>query len=214
MMDIHQGQPLLTKGAPLNEAKAALIMVHGRGGGAASITPLISHLETEGFAYFVPQAAGATWYPQRFLAPRAQNEPYLSSALAVIDDLVKQAEAAHLPPEKIVLLGFSQGACRALEYAARHPRRYGGVIGFSGALIGAEAELSGYPDSLEGTPVFLGCSDVDDHIPLERIKGTTAILQALGAQVTERIYPHMGHTVNMDEITFARHLLTRVAANP
>ena len=213
MVNIHQGQPLLTKGEPLGQAKAALILVHGRGGGPASITPLISHLGAEGYAYLIPQAANQTWYPQRFLMPREQNEPYLTSALTVIDDLVKQIEASQIPAERIVLLGFSQGACLALEYAARHPRRYGGVIAYSGGLIGADNELSGYHDSLEGTPVFIGCSDVDDHIPLERIKTTTATLQALGAQVTERIYPHLGHTINTDEITFARDLLTQVQAN-
>lgn len=213
MANIHQGQPLLTKGDPLSDASAALILIHGRGGGPGSIAPLISHLSTPGYAYLIPQAANWTWYPQRFLAPREQNEPYLTSALDVIDELVRQIEAAHIPPERIALLGFSQGACLALEYAARHPRRYGGVIAFSGALIGAETELSGYPDSLEGTPVFLGCSDVDEHIPLERVTRTTGILQSLGADVTERIYPRMGHTINSDEITFARDLLMQVTAH-
>jgi len=209
MANTHQGQPLLTKGDPLGEAKAALIMIHGRGGGPGSITPLVRHLSTPGYAYLIPEAASWTWYPQRFLAPREQNEPYLSSALEVIGDLVKKAEEAKIPAERITLLGFSQGACLALEYAARHPRRYGSVIGFSGALIGAEDELSGYPDSLEGTPVFLGCSDVDDHIPLARVYRTREILQAQGANVTERIYPRMGHTINTDEITFAQTLLAQ-----
>jgi phospholipase/carboxylesterase len=213
MANIHQGEPLLTKGEPLGEAKAALIMIHGRGGGPASITPLISHIGTEGYAYLIPQAADLTWYPHRFLVPREQNEPYLTSALTAIDDLVKQVEAAHIPAERIAFLGFSQGACLALEYAARHPRRYGGVIAYSGGLIGADHELSGYPDSLEGTPVFIGCSDMDDHIPLARIKTTTATLQALGAQVTERIYPRMGHTINTGEIAFTKDLLTQVLAN-
>jgi predicted esterase len=204
---IHQGQPVVTRGTPLDKASAAMLAIHGRGGGAMSIMSLASHLSVDGFAYLAPEAAGGIWYPQRFLVPRAANQPYLDSALETMSSLLREIEAAGIPPEKTLLLGFSQGACLALETAARFPARYGGVIAFSGGLIGADNELNGYTGSLAGTPIFLGCSDIDDHIPVERVHTSTEILTNLGADVTERIYPRMGHTVNMDEIEFARAMM-------
>lgn len=208
---IHQTQPVEEHGVDLSDVAAAMIMIHGRGGGTQSVVPLINHLNVEGVAYRVPQAAGNTWYPQRFIAPRQQNEPKLSSALATIDNLVQELIAAGLPTEKILLLGFSQGACLSLEYAVRHPRQYGGVIALSGGLIGADGELGGYEGSLAGTPIFIGCSNVDMHIPVERVHESDTILSELGAEVDKRIYPGMGHTINTDEMDAAQALLRAAA---
>lgn len=210
----HAGQPVLFAGRPLAEAAAAVILVHGRGAGAENMLSLAEALERPDLAYLAPQASGAAgyaWYPQSFMAPLAANEPGLSSGLAVLDGLVGRLSAAGIPPERTALLGFSQGACLALEYAARHARRYGAVIGLSGGLIGPPGTPRDYPGSLAGTPVFLGCSDRDPHIPKPRVDETAEILAALGGQVTKRIYPHMAHTVNADEIDFARGMLDALA---
>ena len=207
---IHQGQPLLTGGVPLREASAAVLMLHGRGASAESILTLTQELgDPPGFAYAAPQAAGHTWYPHSFLAPLEANEPSLSSALAAVGEAVDHLRVAGIPRERIVVLGFSQGACLALEYAARHAGRYGGVVGLSGGLIGPD----GYAGSLDGTPVFLGCSDIDAHIPLARVHETDAVLQRLGGQVDTRVYPGMGHTINQDEIDAVRALLRTVVAD-
>lgn len=203
----HQGQPLYTAGAPIAQADAAMILCHGRGASAQDILTLTAEFDPGGVAYLAPQAAGAQWYPQRFLAPVALNEPWLSSALRWVDELVMEVGAAGIPIERTVLLGFSQGACLALEYAARHPQRYGGVIGLSGALIEAGDQPRVYTGSLAGAPLFLGCSDVDFHVPLARVQRSAAIFRELGAHVTERIYPGMGHTINADEVAFISTLL-------
>ena len=210
----HAGQPVLVAGAPVGEVAAAVILVHGRGAGAENMLALAEALERPGLAYLAPQASGAAgyaWYPQSFMAPIAANEPGLSSGLAVLGGLVERLQAAGIPPERTALLGFSQGACLALEYAARHARRYGAVIGLSGGLIGPSGTPRDYPGSLAGTPVFLGCSDRDPHIPKPRVDETAEVLAALGGQVTKRIYPHMAHTVNADEIDFARRMLGEIA---
>lgn len=207
---IHQGQPVAKAGKPLSEAKAVMIMVHGRGGGVESILPLSNHFEAEGFAYLAPAAKDATWYPNRFLAPRKSNEPFLSSALETIQGLLKEVEEAGIPPEKTVLLGFSQGACLALEVAARNPQHYGAVVALSGGLIGADDELNGYVGSFKGSPIFLGCSDIDSHIPLARVHESAEILQGLGAEVEARIYKGMGHTINQDEIDAVNALMKKL----
>jgi predicted esterase len=204
---IHENQPVERRGADLDDARAAMILVHGRGGGTESILPLLTHLEREGVAYLAPRAAGNTWYPHRFIAPRESNEPKLSSALAHLDSLIDDINNAGIPTDKIMLLGFSQGACLSLEYAARHPQRFGGVVGFSGGLIGAEGELTGYEGSLDNTPVFIGCSDVDAHIPIERVHESASILDDMGAEVDKRIYPGMGHTINTDEVEAVQGML-------
>lgn len=208
-MNIHQGQPVLSAGVPLDQAKAAMIMLHQRGATAESILSLMDYLPQSDFAYLAPQAAGYTWYPYSFLAPVEQNEPYLSSALAAVDEVVQQVIAAGIPSERIILLGFSQGACLALEYAARHPQLYGGIIGFSGGLIGSvlRSDISG---SFEQTPVFLGCSDMDSHVPAVRVNESAAVFQRLNADVTKRFYPQMGHTINQDELTFTENLMGRI----
>ncbi len=210
----HQGQPVRTAGEPLDRARAAMIMIHGRGASAEDILSLAAELDEPGFAYLAPQASGNTWYPNRFLAPLASNEPWLSSALDVIAGLLERAAAAYIPPERTILLGFSQGACLVLEYAARNPRRYGGIAGLSGALIGPDDLPRDLTGSLDGTPVFLGCSDVDFHVPKERVDQAAAVLRSLGGEVTERIYPNMGHTVNPDEIAFVRGLMRAVEDTP
>lgn len=211
--DPHRDAPIRTAGGPLDEASAALLLMHGRGATAASILGLARELQVDGIAYLAPQAAGRTWYPYSFMAPTEQNEPGLSSALRVIAALIDQVEDAGLPRERIALLGFSQGACLATEYAVRHPQRYGGVFGLSGGLIGPEGTSFDYEGTMAGTPVFLGCSDRDPHIPLERVHETTAAFQQLGADVEERIYEGMGHTINQDEVEFIRHHLQRLSAS-
>ena len=197
----------LTAGAPLDRARAAVVMLHGRGGSAEDILSLADALEMPDLAYVAPQAPGHTWYPLSFLAPIAQNEPALSRALATVGAVVVAIAEGGVPAERAVLIGFSQGGCLALEYAARNARRYGGVAGLSAALIGPPGTPRDYAGSLAGTPMFLGCSDVDGHIPLWRVQESTRVLRGLGAEVTERIYPGMGHTINDDEIAHVRKLL-------
>jgi phospholipase/carboxylesterase len=208
----HGGQPILTAGADLATARAALLMVHGRGASAEDILSFASVLAQPGVAYFAPQASGHSWYPNSFLAPLASNEPYLSSALATLDSIVTQIIAAGVPTERLMLLGFSQGACLMLEYVARHARRYGGVVGWSGGLIGPDGTPRDYPGRLDGAPVFLGCSDHDPHVPQARVALSAETLRGLGGAVTMRIYPDMGHTVNEDEIAFAREMLAALVA--
>jgi phospholipase/carboxylesterase len=257
---LHQGQPVLTAGAPLagpRPAAAAMVMLHGRRASAENILTLAAELDRPGFAYLAPQAAGSSWYPHSFLAPLEQNEPWLSSALARVAAIVGDLEAAGIPAESTVLLGFSQGACLALEFARRQPRRFGGVVGLSGGLIGPsldwdvagpggpvgprldsyaagrggligsldaadvgpdgligprlEADADGAPAGpLAGTPVFLGCSDRDPHIPAQRVEASARLLSQLGGRVTRRIYPGLGHAVNADEMAFVRQLLTEI----
>jgi predicted esterase len=209
----HAGQPVLTAGAPLAGARAALVLIHGRGASAESILPLGEEIGGPGVAYLAPQAAGSTWYPRRFLEPLAANEPWLSSALAAVGDVLAQVGEAGVPPERTLLLGFSQGACLATEWAARNARRYGGVVGLSGGLIGPDGTPRDYAGSLDGTPILLGCSDVDPHIPLARVHETAAVLRRLGGAVDARIYPGLGHTVNRDELEAARAIVIGAMSN-
>ncbi len=206
----HRGQPVLVAGTPLEQAQAAMIMLHGRGATAESILELTDLFKQPDFAYLAPRAANNEWYPNRFLAPLASNEPYLSSALAFIASLLEHVQQAGIPLEQTMLLGFSQGACLSLEFAARNARRYGGLVGLSGGLIGPEGTPRDYPGSLSGTPIFLGCSDVDPHIPKERVEFSAEVLQRLGGNVTMRLYPRMGHTVNVDEIRFVREMMATI----
>ena len=206
----HQGQPVLMTGKSLEDAKAALILVHGRGASAQNILGLSVDLPHPDFAYLAPEAQGNTWYPFSFLAPIPQNEPGISSGLQAIADVVTHVEAAGIPAERIVLGGFSQGACLASEFVARNARRYGGLLVFSGGLIGPSGTPRDYDGSLDGTPVFLGCSDVDFHIPKERVDETAVTLKQLGASVTKNIYPNMGHTIIQDEIDHAMKIIESV----
>ncbi|MCA9971239.1 MAG: dienelactone hydrolase family protein, partial [Anaerolineales bacterium] len=206
----HQDQPIATAGRPLAAAQAAMILVHGRGATAVSILDLAAHLPHPHMAYLAPQAANNTWYPRSFLAPIPQNEPGISSGIQVLADLVAQVEAAGIPADRLLLGGFSQGACLTAEFAARHPRRYGGLLIFSGGLIGPPDMRRSYTGSLAGTPVFIGCSDVDFHIPVARVHETADVLTQLGAAVTKKIYPNMGHTIVQDEIDRAMDIVANV----
>jgi phospholipase/carboxylesterase len=208
----HQGQPIRITGESLDRARAAMLMVHGRGARAEDILSLAGDLAVPGFAYLAPQAAENTWYPNRFLAPLASNEPWLSSALAFVGEVCIRITNSGIPPERTILLGFSQGACLALEYAARNARRYGGVVGLSGALIGPDEARRDYAGSLAGTPVFLGCSDVDFHVPKERVLAAAEALGRLGGDLTVRLYSNMEHTTNRDEIDFVRSMMQALVA--
>ena len=210
--DPHRDAGVATAGAPLYRAKAAVIMLHGRGADAGDMLGLAEVVAQPDLAYLAPQAAGRSWYPYSFLAPIAHNEPFLSSALDMLNRLLLGLGSEGFAPERTVLLGFSQGACLALEYAARHGRRYGGVVGLSGGLIGPDGTPRDYASALDGAPVFLGCSDIDPHIPLARVHETARVLRALGGAVTERIYPGMAHGINEDEVRAVRGLLARFAA--
>ena len=215
--DPHGDEPLVTAGTPVEAADAAVVLVHGRGATARSIVGFGEEVagdgdvETSGLSLLAPQAAANTWYPNSFLAPVADNEPGRSSGLRAVDDAVDAAADAGIPTERVVVAGFSQGACLASEFVARHPTRYGGLAVLSGGLIGESVDVDDYvshaadavdgdaAEALAGTPAFLGCSDVDPHIPEERVHETSAVLEALGADVDERIYEGMGHGINEDE---------------
>jgi phospholipase/carboxylesterase len=208
-MEPHGSQPVMREGAPLGTAPV-LIMIHGRGAGPKNILDLVPRLARPGFTYLAPAAADNTWYPYSFMAETAKNEPGLSSALDTLSGLVTATVAAGVPAERIVLLGFSQGACLTSEFAARHARRFGGVIVFTGGLIGPVGTPRNYTGSFDGTPILLGCSDIDHHVPKARVDETADVFQRMGADVDERIYPGMGHIVNDDEIEAARAILDRV----
>ncbi len=205
--DPHQPQRIYAAGAPLDKARAAMLLVHGRGATAKDILSLGLELRHPGFAYLAPQAQGNAWYPYRFLEPIERNEPWLTSALAKLETVLAQITAAGIPPERTLVLGFSQGACLAQEFVARHARRYGGLVALSGGLIGPDGTPWNYAGSLDGTPVFLGCSDVDPHIPKERVHLSAEVLRRLGGEVTERLYPNMEHTVNRDELNVVREMM-------
>jgi phospholipase/carboxylesterase len=198
----HQDQPLVTAGTPVADADAALVAVHGRGATARSIVDMTSRLHREGLAVLAPQAARNTWYPNSFLEPVERNEPGRSSGLDAVGDAVETATDAGIPVENVLVLGFSQGGCLASEFVARNPRRYGGAVAFSGGLIGQTVDPADYEGDLQGTPYFVGCSDVDPHIPVERVHVTTETFERLNADVEERIYEGMGHGVNEDEIQY------------
>ena len=206
----HGGQPILRHGPAIAQARAVVILVHGRGDSAAGILGLADEFDLPDITWIAPNAAGNTWYPFSFLSPIDQNEPGLTSALHVLESLVDSLAGEGMPHQRVVLMGFSQGACLAQEFAARNARRYGAVIGLSGGLIGPPGTPRDYAGSLDGTPVFLGCSDVDPHIPVERVRESAEIFRRMGASVDERIYPRMGHTINADEVQAATAILRGV----
>lgn len=206
----HEGQPVYVAGAALERARAAMIMIHGRGATAESILTMASELEHADFAYLAPQASGQTWYPYSFLAPIASNEPGISSGMRAIEAVLARVAGAGIPAERTILLGFSQGACLATEFVARHARRYGGLAALSGGLIGPEDTPRDYAGSLAGTPIFFGCSDVDPHIPADRVRRSAEVMARLGGDITTRLYPGLGHFVNQDELAAVRALQARV----
>ena len=205
--DPHAGQPVRTAGAEPEDARAGVVLCHGRGARAESMLDIARQVDVDGVAYLAPQAVRGTWYPNSFMAPIDSNEPYLSGALATVGRTVERLTGAGVPTERVAVGGFSQGACLATEYAARNPTRYGGIVALSGGLIGPEGADFDYEGSLDGTPAFLGCSDVDPHIPVERVHETAEALAALGADVTEEVYEGMGHTVVPDELAHVRELV-------
>ena len=210
-MTLHDGGAVLTTGAAPEHAAAGAILVHGRGADARDILGLAPLIDNGGIAFMAPEAAGHVWYPYSFLAPIPDNEPGISSGLRAIEALLARFAAAGIAGERTLLLGFSQGACLALEYAARHARRFGGVAGLSGGLIGPPGTPRDYAGSLDGTPVFLGCSDQDPHIPRERVEETAEVLTRMGARVTMRLYPRMGHGINDDEVEFVKQMIAAMA---
>jgi predicted esterase len=205
--DPHRDQRVLHRGPAVKQARLVAIAVHGRGASAEDILALTDEFGTTEVAYLAPQAAGNTWYPYSFLAPIPQNEPGITSGLRKISSIIEQLEGEGVTAARIVILGFSQGACLSLEFAARHARRHAAVVGLSGGLIGPPGTPRDYAGSLDGTPVFLGCSDIDPHIPVERVHETADVFEGLSARVDKRIYPRMGHTVNRDELDAVRALL-------
>jgi predicted esterase len=211
-MKPHAGQPVLLRGKPLGEGAAVMIMVHGRNAGPGNILELVPALDHPDFTYLAPAAANGTWYPLSFLSEIRKNEPGISSGIAVIHGLVDRAVEHGVPVERIMLLGFSQGACLAVTAAFQRPDRYGGVIVYSGGLIGPSGTKWEAAGSFDGTPVLLGCSDIDPHIPKRRVDETAATLQGMGAVVTERIYAGMAHTVNEEEIALTREIMSTVTA--
>ena len=209
-MQPHGGLPVVAAGVGLGESPAVMIMVHGRNATPRNILDLVPRLDRPGFSYLAPTASNNTWYPYSFLEEVAKNEPGISSGLQVLDQLVAAVLARGVGKEHIVLLGFSQGACLTAQYAASHAGRYGGLIIYSGGLIGPPGTTWDFTGSFAGTPAFLGCSDIDSHIPKARVEESAAIFERLGAQVTKRLYAGMGHLINDDEIAFARTMMDRV----
>lgn len=211
--DPHRGRPILGAGAPLEEARAAVVLLHGRGADARDILGLAGELDPEGdsaVAFLAPDAARHTWYPYSFLAPIEQNEPWLSSALAFVGRVIDRIGQAGLPPERTMLLGFSQGACLATEYVARHPRRYGALAAFTGGLIGPPGSGFDHAGDLAGTPAYLGAGDHDPHVPWKRVEETAEVLRRLGGEVETERFPGLPHTIARQEIVKARRLLAAV----
>jgi predicted esterase len=207
--DPHAGGPVVTAGAPVADASAVVVAIHGRGASPTDILALQPAMQRPDVAWLAPAAAGRRWYPNRFIADIASNEPDLGSALRRIETLVGELVAQGVAHEHIVFLGFSQGACLSSEFVARNRRRWGGLVMLSGGLIGPPGTRWDAPGSLDATPVFLGCSDVDEHIPRERVDESAAELTKMGGDVTLRIYPGMGHVVNADEVGHARAVIDR-----
>ncbi len=210
MRSPHKGMPVIKTGAELEEAKAAMIMIHGRGASAQSILPLANEIKRHHeITFLAPQASGHTWYPYSFLVPREQNQPGIDSGIETISDIVSDLNSKGIPDHKIFFLGFSQGACLASDFVARNPTKYAGLFALSGGLIGPTIDPKSYSGDLENTPIFLGCSDVDFHIPKERVNETADVFEQLGASITKKLYPGMGHLVNEDEINSINNIIEK-----
>lgn len=194
-------------GKGINEADKICIMLHGRGASAEDILAMRGHLNMEEFALLAPQATNNSWYPKSFLAPTSENEPWLSSALDVVKELVEQIKDQGVSTDRIYFLGFSQGACLTLEYVARNPQKFGGVAAFTGGLIGEQIDQDSYSGDLEGTPIFIGSGKPDAHVPVERVQRTGEILNKLNASVRVEIYENRPHTISQEEIQQANKLI-------
>jgi predicted esterase len=213
MNNPHKGQPVATRGKPIEESRGVVVMMHGRERDTEDILGVAERIgEEESFAYVAPAAKDNSWYPYSFMEPIEKNEPYLTHALEVVDDVVNELVGKGIPKERIVLAGFSQGACLAAEYAVRHAARYGGILLFTGGLIGPPGTVWEYARSFGGTPVFLGTSDVDEFVPVERVHESTEVFEAMGAEVELRVYPGMDHIVNDDEVAVARQILQKIVS--
>lgn len=210
--DPHSNQPIIAKGAPLKDAAGVVILVHGRGASAADILTLADEMYDPSLAYLAPEAAGHAWYPKSFLAPLEENEPWLSSALKKLKDIVESAVSSGIAVEKIALVGFSQGACLATEFVARNPQKYGGLIAFTGGLIGPPDTRFHYAGKLTNVKVFFGSGDPDPHVPWQRVKESADALSRMGAEVTLRRYPGLPHTISQAEIELARPIVAGLAA--
>ncbi|HYL08128.1 MAG TPA: alpha/beta fold hydrolase [Candidatus Udaeobacter sp.] len=208
-MAVAHGRRVLQAGEKLETAHAAMILLHGRGATAEDIMTIAAEFDQPGWSYLAPQSAGNAWYPNPFTSPIESNEPYLSAALEMVSRLVGEVEA-HVPTQRVALLGFSQGACLALEWAARNARRYGAVFGLSGGLIGPDGTQRDYASSFDGMPAFFGCSDVDPFIRKERVSEAAEVYERMGAEVTLRLYPGLGHQVNADEIGAIREVIRSI----
>ena len=213
-MGAHEDQPLLLQGPELRDAAGVLILLHGRGSSARDIMTLAAQFQHEGLAFAAPQADGKSWFPYSFLVSIKQNQPGVPSAMTVIKSLVMEADLLGVPQKKVMILGFSQGACLALEFAARNPARYGAVFALSGGLLGPPGTTWESEESLSGTPVFIGCSDVDPHVPRSRVAESGEALTRLGADVTLTLYPGMGHTISGEELEHVNEMITTVMATP
>ena len=203
---MHQ-KNIITAGRELNADSKVLIMLHGRGGSAEDILSLANHLQVKDFTLIAPQATGNSWYPYSFLAPPSQNEPWLSGALSLVKDIVDGLYTKGISSENIFFIGFSQGACLTLEFVTRNANRYGGVVAFTGGLIGDKIYAENYGGDFKHTPIFIGTSNPDPHVPVERVHDTVSILKNMSADVAEKIYNNMGHTINQDEIDNANRIL-------
>lgn len=207
MNDLHRNTAVLHRGSNLAEARIAMVLLHGRGATAEDILSLVSDLYDERIAYLAPQAAGGTWYPYSFLSPIEENQPWLNSALAKVETIVRYCLAEGLPSKRVVVVGFSQGACLATEFVARHPARYGALIAFTGGLIGPPGVDLHHQGSLEGTPVLLSSGDPDPHVPWARVEASARQLEQMGAHVQLMRYPGRSHLILQDELEAARTLL-------
>lgn len=210
--DPHRDGSIVTAGAPTGATEVAVVLLHGRGATADGVVRLAEPLYRHGVAFYAPQADRSRWYPYSLLAPVERNEPHLSSALRTVESVIEMATEV-VPTERVVLGGFSQGACLAAEFAARSPRRYGGVFVLSGGLVGPSVRHSDYEGSLAETPVFLGCGDADQHVPLGRVHETAAVFRSLDGDVTERVYEGLGHEVTDAEFAFVGSLLDDLLAS-
>ncbi|GAB3220627.1 alpha/beta hydrolase [Spirosoma arcticum] len=202
-----QQEAMLTAGQPLTNKPRTLILLHGRGGRANDILSIANHLTVSDFALLAPQAPDNSWYPASFLAPPAQNEPWLSSSLSLLTTLVESLGKQGVPQERLYFLGFSQGACLTLEFVTRQATRYGGIVAFTGGLIGDKIYPEKYSGVFADTPIFIGTSDPDVHVPVKRVHESTVLLKSMGANITEKVYVNMGHTISQDEINAANSLI-------
>jgi phospholipase/carboxylesterase len=203
---MHQ-KNIVTEGKKLSATSKVLIMLHGRGANPSDILSLATHLNVKDFSLFAPQATNNTWYPFSFLAPPSQYEPWLTTALAFIKVLLDDIYSKGVPSENIYFTGFSQGACLTLEFVTRNANKYGGVAAFTGGLIGDKIYKENYQGDFQGTPVFIGTSDPDPHVPVERVHATVNILREMNAVVTEKVYANMGHTITEDEIAIVNEIV-------